>query len=249
MPTIAIQNGKIVFRESKAATDTECCCGCCCVEGVPDPTKTTRSQCENNGGIWNPGPACGDVCFCCYYGRFVCHERVYSYYDFAYPPADTVNYPAPQPIPADQPEGTLCVEGLLIPTDAEGPISTGCAGTVPAGSQYDFGLYSINCGWADPCSVESGRTAYHSQWYDRWRVVDDCEECATDLTYEHSYGLTECPAPPGGDPFTVGPNEGCPVGVEAIECIALTKNVCLDLGDCMACADQLGISLCENPLP
>lgn len=248
MTLIAIQNGKIVFRENKAAIDTQCCCGCCCVDGVPDPTKKTSQQCEDAGGIWNAGTGCGDVCFCCGYNRFLCHERVYSYYSFAYPPADTVNYPPPQAIPANQPAGTLCVEGLLIPTDAEGPKSSACAGEVPAGSQYDFGLYSINCGWEDPCSLANGRTAYHTQWYERWRVVDDCEECETSLTYEHSYGLTECEAPPGGDPFTVGPNDGCPVGVQALACYELTKDLCLDLGECMACAEQLDISLC-NPLP
>lgn len=225
-----------------------CCSGCCCVDGVPDLTKTTRAECEAVDGVWHPAKVCDAACFCCTY-RFVCHERVYSYYSFSYPPADTANYPSPDPIPATQPEGVVCVEGALIPTEPDEGASVGCAGSTPDGSQYDFGLYSINCGWADPCSLESGRTAYHSQWYDRYRIVDDCEECASDVTYEHSYELTECDAPPGGDPYTVGPSSGCAVGVEAIACYQLTEAGCNANNTCWDCAAELEITLCANPLP
>jgi hypothetical protein len=218
------------------------------VDGIPDLTKTTRAECEAADGVWNQAKVCDTGCFCCTY-RYVCHERVWDYYSFSYPPASPPDYPSPDPIPATQPADVVCVEGALIPTEPDEGASVGCAGDVPAGSQYDPGLYSINCSWADPCSLESGRTTYHQQWYDRYRIVDDCEECVSDLTYDHAYELTECDAPPGGDPYEVGPNVGCTVGVEALSCYQLTESGCNSNNTCWDCAAELEIALCANPLP
>jgi hypothetical protein len=218
------------------------------VDGIPDLTKTTRAECEAADGVWNQAKVCDTGCFCCTY-RYVCHERVWDYYSFSYPPASPPDYPSPDPIPATQPADVVCVEGALIPTEPDEGASVGCAGDVPEGSQYDPGLYSINCSWADPCSLESGRTTYHQQWYDRYRIVDDCEECVSDLTYDHAYELTECDAPPGGDPYEVGPNVGCTVGVEALSCYQLTESGCNSNNTCWDCAAELEIALCANPLP
>jgi hypothetical protein len=79
--------------------------------------------------------------------------------------------------------------------------------------------------------------------------VDDCEECVSDLTAEHTHGEIECPGVNGGDPFTVINPTGCAVGVEAIACYQLTEAGCNANNTCWDCAAELEITLCANPLP
>jgi len=216
VPTIAIQNGKIVFRESKAATDTECCCGCCCIDGDPDPTKTTRTQCEDAGGVWNSGERCGDPCFCCsgVYDLFLCQEQVISHYPVVWTEGGNADPMTPETIPVEQPPGTVFVNG------SQG----GCVGT--AGLLQDHINFPGASCWnsTDPLRTP-GAAAARTQWYYRYRLVNDCAECVTDI-----------------DEDVLG---DCDTGTIAIACVPFTKAVCSEYSECVEAA---GVDPC-NPLP
>lgn len=62
MPTLRTLGGKLIVRGGDLGTDDKCCCGCCCVDGEPDPTKTDESACSDAGGIWFASEAdCANV--------------------------------------------------------------------------------------------------------------------------------------------------------------------------------------------
>lgn len=52
MPTLRTLGGKLIVRGGDLGTDDKCCCGCCCVDGEPDPTKTDEAACTDAGGFW-----------------------------------------------------------------------------------------------------------------------------------------------------------------------------------------------------
>lgn len=168
MTLITFQDGKPVMRDGLVGTGGDCCCGsngCCCIDGSPDPTKTTQAACEAAGGTWNSdGPCKTYDCRCCEDFKVICHERVYSQYTVVLESLSPVTNPC-------QPDAVNDTSDGLIAIDA-GPV-------VLCGGSYE-GQYCTT-DWASRCNgnddIDIGSTGTFAQYYDRWRAVADCDEC------------------------------------------------------------------------
>lgn len=162
---ITIHNGSIVVRDGQVGTQQACCCGgCCCIDGSPDPTKTTQSGCEAAGGTWHAdGPCKTYDCRCCDPFRVICHERVWSTYTVVLEALSPITNPC-------QPDGVNDTSEGLIAIDW---------GQIWCGGQSD-GQYCTT-EWGSRCNVNDdidiGSTGTFTQYYERWRAVDDCSEC------------------------------------------------------------------------
>jgi hypothetical protein len=197
----------------------ETCDGCCCVDGAPDPSKNSPSLCEAAGGEWFPGEPCGVYDpRCCTTFRVACRERVWSTYSKVFPGGDTGS-------------GGQC-DDCEISDDAAGTVrvigpggffttASQCNGEEPPLSEFSDGS------WLDICPIVSfpdpqTDVSYEkSKYYERWRIVDDCDECMDD-----------------GGTF-------CTPGVELLDCVDLNEDGSL-LASLASC--DL-VDPCANPLP
>lgn len=235
MPLVQ-QEGPLVVVGGALAVSPQCCCPCCCLDGAPAPEHRTQASCEAAGGAWVPVEYCNTGkcrCYCADY-RFLCYERVWSYYSFTWNSTTSAGGSTPDTIPAGQPPGTLLVWGGGVPV---------CAGTAgePQDHQNASGTF---CFIDDPCAPTFGMTAYRPQWYWRLRVVDDCEDCGgPPLTY----AFADPNEPYGCDGFDIT-GLGCAEGVEAISCTPISSENCLP-SSYLACAESLNIDLCVNVFP
>lgn len=241
MTQITVQDGQVVIRDGLVGTGVECCCGCCCIDGEKDPSKKSQSACEQAGGVWTAGVTCDSPCMCCSY-RYLCREKVWSFFEFNYSVTNAQGQPIRQSdmIPAEQPPGTLYVWSDYQASQP-GSGAAGCAGTSPARQNH---FAAGHCFIPNYC-VEQWTTAYATQWYFRLRVVDDCDECGSDYNYPFVQpgAEEECD---GNTQIWTAP---CFTGTESISCAQITRQNCLSVGTYGACAESLGISLCENPFP
>lgn len=213
-------------------------CDCCCLNGSPDYTKTTQVDCEAVGGAWVPFKDCQAgkcSCYCDEY-RYLCIEKVYSYYGFTWSASTASGNSTPDNIPTSQPAGTLQVWSTGAPQ---------CAGTV--GMLQDHQNFSgTYCYIDDPCDVQYGDQAYRQQWYYRSRLVDDCVDCGAAYTYPFvgEGDPTGCTDP--GDPTTW--SGVCFEGADVVACTQITDANCL-ASDYYGCAVALGLSACANEFP
>lgn len=170
MADLIVQNDGFVVRGGGLATGQDCCCGCCCIDGAADKTKTTKTACESAGGTWNPGSSCKTYdCRCCEEFKHVCVETVWSQYSVT---LESLEPLLPNP-----------VQPTVVSDAAEGVIalSTGNSGTVCGNSiLQQAGTFE----WGSACNydgdIEPGFVGQFCQYYTRYRAVTSCDDCMDD---------------------------------------------------------------------
>lgn len=164
-----LQAGLLLLRDGLVGLGADCCCGCCCIEGVADPDKKTQEDCESAGGTWHSGAACVAYdCRCCEGFKFICVERVHSTYSATYPAVNTPDFEACQPSSVnDTTAGVIAIDSGNIEF---------C--TNQSDGQYCTNEWGADCDGAFAGPEDSvGQTYTYFQYYERWRVVSDCSEC------------------------------------------------------------------------
>lgn len=74
MVTVYFNNDTVLARAGKIAISSDCCCGCCCKDGVIDYAIKYKNECLDAGGTWAACPtlpAC--VCDCDWQNSFTVH--------------------------------------------------------------------------------------------------------------------------------------------------------------------------------
>jgi hypothetical protein len=139
-------------------------CGCCCVDGAPDPTKATEAACDAAGGTWYAGDPCGAYdCRCCDGFKTICHERVWGTYIKVFQ-SGSLAFCDDCPV-NDTGVGTIAI--------ATGNLSCGTT----AAEQISTPAWDNRC---DTDELENGASITLAKYYDRWRAVADCSECIND---------------------------------------------------------------------
>jgi hypothetical protein len=170
---------------------------------TPTPTPTTPTPTIN-------------PCICDSYNRFLCTEKVDGYYNVTWTEGGNASPMTSELVPSEQPYGTLYVVG-----DTFG----GCVGT--SGIFQDHINYpGTACYNSSEPFRETGAAAARSQWYYRYRVVDDCSECVTT------------------DPI-IGPGE-CETGTTTVSCVPFTQQLCEGYSQCL---EETGVDPCYNTTP
>lgn len=237
-----LRDGQWLFVNGQLATGENCCCGkCCCINGQSDATKETQEECESAGGAWINSSDCPSVkcrCYCDVYLN-ICIEQVVSSYGFLWGGTRT-----PDTIPTSQPAGTLRVwSDLQAGTPGTG--QAGCAGA--SGIRQNH----TTVGWCyntDVCNYDTGTQMYSTQWYYRARVVEDCADCGSAMTYTYVQpGDTEY-CENLDPPEIVWGEDVCKSGALSVSCGAITLSACL-ASSYLACAGELDVSLCANEFP
>ncbi len=268
MTLITWNNGGPLFRDGQVASEQGCCCGgACCINGVADPTKTTRAQCEMAGGTWNAGRDPADPCWCCSY-RYACLEEVvgsllgeWEWTPNPTPAQQEALWSAVPQIPTSQPPGTVTVFADPIIGPYGG--GRGCAGT-EAGQQYGVGDIYSTC-------TEKYYSILHT--YYRIRLVASCDECVSVApVYQYTEPRVTCCDDSNGYPGVervvancdecAAPEFCADFGLgamlsrtTAISCVALSDTTC-SVRDGMTgpprwsdCLEQTGVSMCANDFP
>lgn len=167
-----------------------------------------------DGAVGTEPECCCERCPCDEY-KILCIQQVFSYYNVVWTQGGNANPMTPENIPADQPAGTFLVLGQL----------GGCPGTpnLPQDHLFFPGAACFNS--SDPFRTP-GAAAARTQWYYRYRLVDDCSECVSDI-----------------DEDVIGE---CDIGAVVVSCSPFNETLCLQNKPCI---DAAGIEPCANPLP
>lgn len=219
MPDITLQDGSVVLRDGKVGTEQACCCVqfYCCYESAPSedpeeplpPTLCQPGPCDDPalqaGGPYLNLAQCS--CQCC--KKTICHERVHSKYQVTIGP-DGFDGDACQPTAVDDNSPGLIAIDWGFQT---------CGGQ--AAEQY------CETDWGNRCEprfpVNVGDVKDFPQYYDRFRAVNDCEDCIDT----------------GGAP--------CNPGVELLSCWAWDN-----AGEAvqnLVCSCAAAETFCNNPFP
>ena len=155
-------------------------------------------------------------CDCESYNRFICTEKIVSYYNVNWTQGGNAEPTDPDTIPSSQPSGTFYVSGQI----------GGCAGT--EGILQDHTNYpGASCYNSSDPLRETGAAAARDQWYYRYRLVDDCSECVTNIN-ENVVGE-------------------CSTGTIAVSCVPFTEQLCTSYSNCLS---SNGVDPCgQPPLP
>ncbi len=223
--TLRTKDGKVLTKDGKPSKG-DCCCGCCCVGGIPAPQYGSKQKCEQCENVHD------------------CYESVTVNCDYKEQPVEYADKPVEY---ADADEFGNCPEGFNPTGDGRCEKVGDCPegftpawdgrcekrGECPDGYTLDGGWgYCVKC---DQCP--DGFTAGWSGNCFKQTTVSDCADCKGNCNYRE----------------TIGPCGSFGADCERAECLVdcclpggicqtLTREECLRRG-----GQPRGVSMCATP--